>query len=361
MTSQPNKFLLHGIDTLQCAYFLIRNHVEESIDFAWLAHQKEIIQQSKSKSPAAVTLAGVEFLLLPHGSSSGYPYILENGDFKIELGEFNSPNFYVTFRSQALWRESAWLLHAKFIKWAAKAGFAPYREESLSRVDFSFDYLLPHIDFDENSFVSRSTKDSQYRENGSVQTFSFGKGDIVLRVYDKIAEIQQQSSKVWFYLLWHQDQNVWRFEWQLRKKALRKFDIQTFEHLKNQQGDILYYLVTEHDTLRIPTTDKNRSRWPLHPIWQDLQGQIENLNNLGVHRIIGQPSALEERMQRISISLYGYLKRVAAITCIQEGRSMTDHTTALNSIIPMLNKLYEPMAWEADVEKRIKEMQLGQW
>jgi hypothetical protein len=92
--------------------------------------------------------------------------------------------------------------------------------ESVSRVDFSFDYSLPVVDFHEDCFVSLSSKDSQHREDGHVQTFTLGRGDVVLRVYDKVAEIKQQSDKVWLYLLWGQDANVWRLEWQVRKPIL---------------------------------------------------------------------------------------------------------------------------------------------
>ena len=354
------KLLLHGIDTLQCAYFLHAPD-RQGIDFGQLAEQKESIRQSKSKNPVAITVGNSDFLLHPYGSASGYPLIISNEDFKIELGEFNKPNFYVTFRSQALWRESAFLLHAKFLKWAASVGFHPYKDESLSRVDFSFDYDLPTIDFDEDSFVSRSSKDSQYREDGKVQTFSFGKGDVVLRVYDKVAEIRQQSDKVWFYLLWEQDENVWRIEWQIRKPVLKRFGIITFDDLKSQQGDLLRYLAAEHDTLRQPNDDSNASRWPLHPLWQDLQCQIENLNHLGIDRVYGQNAVLEERMMRMAIAMFGYLKRVAAVHCVQTGKKVISPDEALSIIGKRTNKIYEPLAWQMDVDKRIKEIQLGEW
>ena len=48
--------------------------------------------------------------------------------------------------------------------------------ESLSRVDFCFDYKLPEIDFTEDYFVSYSKKDSKHRECGVVQTFHLGQG-----------------------------------------------------------------------------------------------------------------------------------------------------------------------------------------
>ena len=226
---------MHGIDTVQCAYYLKPRNID-SIDFSSLATQKEMLRKTKKKNPKPITLGSCGFLLQPYGSLSGYPIIIKNEDFRIECGQYNKPNFFVTFRSQALWRESVFLLHEKFLRWASSVGFAPYNDESLSRVDYSFDYHLPIIDFDENSFFSRSNKDNKHRENRKPQTFTFGKGDVVLRVYDKVAEIKQKSEKVWFYPLWGQETDVWRIEWQVRKPVLRNYKIRTFGDFKKHQG-----------------------------------------------------------------------------------------------------------------------------
>lgn len=361
MENKSYKLLLHGIDTVQCAYFL-QSTGQKGIDYRLLAEQKESIRQSKKKYPLPIVLGNTEFLLSSYGSSSGYTFVIENNDFKIELSEFIVPNFYVTFRSQALWRESAFLLHDKFLMWAQSVGYKPFKPECLSRVDFSFDYNLPVIDFNEDSFISRSSKDSQHREDGRVQTFTLGKGNVVLRVYDKIAEIKQQSDKVWFYLLWGQDADVWRIEWQIRKDILKRFDIKTFEDLQSQQGDLLSYLAEEHDTLRVPNNDSNSSRgWPLHPLWQDLQERIKELNHLGIYRVVGENAVLEERMMRMAIAMYGYLKRIAAVYCIQTGQPLVTCKKALDHFGHISLKFHETLDWEIEVKRRIKEMQLGKW
>src|SRR5574341_160273 len=144
MHDGPYKLLLHGIDTLQCAYFLAPTG-SACLDFRWLTEQRESLRQMKFKEPTAITLGNTRFLLHAHGTASGYPFLLTNEDFKIELGEFNNPSFFVTFKSQALWRESAFLLHKKFLEWAASVGYEPFRVESLSRLDYCFDYELPEV------------------------------------------------------------------------------------------------------------------------------------------------------------------------------------------------------------------------
>ena len=360
MENSRYKLLLHGFDTLQCAYYL-HGTGDSGIDFLELGARKEGLRNRKSKDPEMVELGDELFHLHPYGTASGYPFLLTNGDFKIECGEFNNPSFFVTFKSQALWRVPAYDLHDKFMAWAYSIGLTPVRTESLSRIDYSFDYHLSEIDFDEDCFVSRSSKDSQYRENGKVQTFTLGRGDIVLRVYDKVAEISQQSDKVWFYQLWGQDQDVWRIEWQVRKPVLRQFGIVTFKDLRQCQGDLLRHLVEEHTTLRIPDEDPNRSRWPLHPLWINLQGKIGEMDKIGVCRMDGRESVLEERKIRIGIIVNGYLKRLAAIVCVQDHQEMISNEEAFYHLRYYMDKAHDNLNWAIDVRKRVDAIECGEW
>lgn len=183
----------------------------------------------------------------------------------------------------------------------------------------------------------------------------------MLRIYNKIAEIAEQSGKSWFFELWGATENVWRIEWQVRKDILKRFGIRTFANLQDGQGDVLRYLATEHSTLREKTDDSNRSRWPLHSLWIDLQKQIDKLENQGVYRNIDQQAILNERLMRITISMYGYLKRIAAVHCLQTGESMITDAEAIQRLENLIARVHEPMTWQADVTKRIDSIRLGQW
>lgn len=352
--------LLSGHDTIECAYYL-RKAYGSALNFEQLAIDKEALRQVKHADPKVINLGNIEFLLQPYGSSSGFPFVISNQDFTISFGEFNNPSFFVKFRSLALWREGAMAMHRRFMQWAEGLGLVPIKLEGLSRVDFSFDYHLPVIDFDEDSFVSLSTKDTQYRKDGKIQTFKLGESDVVLRIYDKIAEIEEQSGKSWFFELWGIAENVWRIEWQVRKDILRRFSIRTFTDLQDAQGDVLRYLATEHSSLRSKTDDSNRSRWPLHPLWIDLQEQINKLENQGVYREIDQQAILNERLMRMAISMYGYLKRIAAVHCIQTGEPMITDSEAMQRLKNLISRVHEPMTWRTDVTKRIDSIRLGEW
>jgi hypothetical protein len=355
----PYRLLISGIDTLECAYYL-RAGSACKLDFAALREVRESQRVAKNRDGLVVELGGVEFMMSPNGTASGYPFRISTPDCSIQFGEFNDPSFFVTFRSVALWNKGAAHLHAWFVSWAERLGLNVVRSEGLSRADFAFDFHIPVIDFDEDSFVTAAEKDSQHRKNGRVQTFTFGRDEIALRVYDKSAEIEESSGKFWLHPLWGgQTNNVWRVEWQVRKTTLKRFGLRTFEDLFNGYGDLLRYLVSEHTSLRVRTDDTNRSRWPVHPLWTLLAEKIDSLPAQGVYREVDARVALDETLLRMAISMEGYLKRVAAITCLKEGRPMISQGQTIDRLIPLLERVHNGLTWRTDVQRRIDQLRLA--
>lgn len=353
------RLLLSGHDTIECAYYLASSE-GCLLDYERLAVEKEIMRQSKSRKPSLIKLGSEEFMLAGHGTSSGYPFLIENDAFSIQFGEFNDPPFFVTYRSIALWHFSSQGMHERLLAWAFSVGMHPYKPEKLSRVDFTFDYHFPVLDFDEDSFVTSFSKDNQHRKDRKVQTFKFGEGDLGLNVYNKSDEIEEKSFKTWFYALWGIDKEVWRIEWRVRKEWLRRFGIRTYEDLKERQGDLLRILVNDHTSLRIKTDDSNRSRWPLHPLWVELRAHAAQMEGLGVVRELDRAALLDERMMRITISLYGYMKRIAAIYSLHGKTPAISLKQARAHLSLELERIHDPLTWQTDVERRITEMRLSE-
>ena len=71
--------------------------------------------------------------------------------------------------------------------------------------------------------------------------------------------------------------------------------------------------------------------------------------------------ALEERMMRMAISVYGYLKRVGAISCVQTGKAMVSEEDALETLTKLMWKVHDRLNWEIDVKKRIESIGCGEW
>lgn len=354
------RFLLNGFDTIECAYYLIKFD-DRYLDFVALGVMKEELGRSKSKSGQSLLLGSEEFMLASHGTSSGFPFLMENEAFIVQFGEFNRPNFFVKFRSIALWHYGAAALHQRFLDWATSVGMIPSQPERLSRVDFAFDYHLPYLDFDEESFVSQADKDNQHRKNGKLQTLKFGTDQVVLRIYNKTDEITETSHKTWLFDLWGMDRDVWRIEWQVRKTVMRHLGISSFVSLLERQGDLLRLLVKDHTSLRIKNKDSNRSRWPLHPLWQDLVQRVNEMQGLGIVRELDEKALLEERFTRIAISVYGYLKRVAAIDALYTGAEKSYMDEAFEHLFNKVAEIHDPLTWQSDVDRRAREMRLGEW
>ena len=361
MARQSNfNFLMSGFDTIECAYYLIPSG-DDCLDFVELASQKEALIKAKVNKPKPIKLGSEDFLLASHGTSSGYPFLIENDAFIIQFGEFNRPNFFLKFRSIALWHNDLTALHNRFLDWAASVGFGQAQPERLSRVDYAFDYHLPIIDFDEDCFVSRASKDSQFRKDGMVQTFKIGAENIVLRVYNKVDEINEKSQKSWLFKLWGIERDVWRIEWQVRKDHLRKLGISTMQSLSERQADLLRGLANSHTSLRVKSTDSNRSRWALHQLWLDLLAQIDKLQGLGIKRDLKELDLYDERLARIAQSVYGYLKRVAAIDVLYSGNQKNYMDEAFQHLFNIISEIHDPLTWDQDVERRANEMRLGEW
>ena len=64
---------------------------------------------------------------------------------------------------------------------------------------------------------------------------------------------------------------------------------------------------------------------------------------------------------RIGISMLGYLKRYAAIGCVKESKNNMNVGEAIQKMQGLILSLHEPLTWKIDVEKRIKEIELGEW
>jgi hypothetical protein len=350
--------LLAGFDTIQAAYYL-RGIEGAGFQFERLMVLRDQLRLDKSRSGTVVEIGGESFRLKSHGSSSGYPLILEHRQFTAECGEFNSPSFFVTYRSEALWTVGAEALHRFFLTWADAVGLQAVHPETLSRIDFAFDYYLPAVDFTRDDMVSLSTKDATHREHRQDQTMSFGKGDVMLRVYDKVAEIEQQSDKLWLFQLWGIDAGAWRIEWQVRKPLLKRFGLRQFDDLFEGFGDLLRYLANEHDSLRVQTNDSNRSRWPVHPLWDDLLDRIESFPARGIYREIDAKAVIAERKRRVAVSVYGYLKHLAALLCIESGRDAIGLGATQATLGRLIDDLHKVAEWQVDVARKRDKIRLG--
>lgn len=354
----PPPLLIRGVDSLYVSYYLDTSN--SALDWDELAYQKERIGRDRGDDFAEQTLGSEAFALKPFGKHP-YRYVLSNKHFEVRLSENLNPSCYVQYSSEGLWLFGLDALTARFERWCESTALRFLRPEVVSRADWAFDYPLAGPDFKPEHFVSRSRKDAAWRDYGIIQTVQRGQGETVIRVYDKVAEIEQQSDKAWFHELWGQSEGVWRIEFQVRNARLKTAGIKTVADMKDLQADLLRELAANHTTLRRPNGDSNRSRWPLHPLWQAVQRDIDTLPQTGLVRHIDPDAPLDWRLYRMGKSVHGHLKGLATILNLKNPDGGVPDLDQILRVLPrIVSPHHDETTWTHDIEKRTQGAKLGQ-
>ena len=354
---RTHRFLTSGIDTL---YLTQRtNPIGSALDFAELAYLKEKARSEPDCDFVPIQLGTEDLALRPYGRTP-YAYVLGNEDIEIRLAERMQPNLSVRFSSKALWHQGIGTLLKRIREWRESVGLIDLAPSKVSRADIAFDYHLGRPGFEIGDFVSRSTKDSQWRDNRALQTLSFGTGAVVIRVYDKSAEIREASGKAWFHDIWGISDGVWRIEFQLRREALAEGGIDTPRDLFEGIAPVLDRLARRHTSLRRPTADKTRSRWPLHPLWEDLLFRITAFTGQTDLRMPDEGRLLELRRRQQARSLYGFLKGYGAL-CTLDGQRPYSLSETLKNLSEALQNFHSEGHWGAEIARRVDAYGLGKW
>jgi len=148
---------------------------------------------------------------------------------------------------------------------------------SVSRLDLHSDWQRLWIGADERtSFVTYSNRRALYEVDDQLSGLNFGKrgAPVYARIYDKTREASDHGHDYWPELWgpdYDPDQPVMRIEFEFTRDGLREFCVDTPEDAFDMTGPLWAYATQQWLTLRIPTSDDTRSRWPLDPRWAAVQ------------------------------------------------------------------------------------------
>jgi hypothetical protein len=343
-----------GIDSLYLGVFIDGL----GIDWDQLAFQKERLRLSPGTDFAEVEFGGERFAL-HRGGRKPYSFVLSNRAFTLSLGERVQPRCYAQLHSELLWHERLDGALDRFHTMLANVGTRETRREIVSRVDAAFDFAIGEPDFRVEHFVSEVTKDVAWREHQLPQSFYFGKGDVVCRVYDKIVEIEQQSEKDWFFDLWGSGEGIWRCEFQIRGERLKEAGIATIAQLRAYLPSLMRHLAKHHTSLRIPRRDRNRSRWPLHPMWKGLIASADRLVEPPECPPPPFKTGILYPLDRQLASLRGDLKAIAALLSHKRPEAPLSLDQLLRWLPRMMARRHSPELWRADVMAKIRKRELG--
>lgn len=287
---------LAGIDTLLIGFYLKKFNLTDE-DWIDLVNAKERAKAPVFKSSGCLfNFKGLEFVMLPAGKKP-YTYTLQNDDFTLKIARKVSndkfPEVFIEFRSQFLWRLGYIDIYMFIKDWISK--WAEIKRDVVSRVDLTVDLSgFPQIK--PENIISRARQRKEYLklipiEDGAIYSYgskttgySFGSGPLILRIYDKTLEVKK-SHKEWFHDLWKRGgwdgtSDIARVEAQLRRAFLKEFKVTSFQSFQDSIGDIFRYITQDWFTLREPTEDKNKSRWPVTAFWSEVQGSLNHFGQI---------------------------------------------------------------------------------
>jgi hypothetical protein len=153
-----------------------------------------------------------------------------------------------------------------------------------------------------------------------------------LAIYDKRAEVIQQGKMGWL-PVWNtalaakgkppldladpNSSQVWRFELRLGSKQLRnRFEMRSWQDVHDMIGDAFTDALARIRYCE-PTSDRNRSRWPLHELWRLFEQVIGNdlrANCCGVLPSDVRDANRAQKMREIDAQLLGLFATRAAIS-----------------------------------------------
>ena len=239
----------------------------------------------------------------------------------------------------------------------------PYGENQLrvTRADFAVDFLAPWFEPDRTHLVMPpKTKAVAFTGESDTETHASGARVTGLRagrgasrqlvIYDKRAEVIEKGKAGWVEI-WNAtrasmgkpaldmkdpDQSrVWRFELRVGRKQLReRFGIRGWDDLDAMIGDA-FTDFCERMRYCIPTTDRNRARWPTHELWQAVRHTVAidlHENIAGVLPRDVKDANRAEHMRMLDRQLLGlFISRAAAsgVTADEFSDFMENHVNAL--------------------------------
>lgn len=135
--------------------------------------------------------------------------------------------------------------------------------------------------------LSDSPEDFFDPDNANETGVRIGKGDIMLRVYDKVLELKHDASKqAVFASVWgkesYDESAVTRVEFQLRRPVLKQMGVNSLEDLREKISGVWKYLTQDWTRLSVNPVDRDnrhQDRAVMHPWWQTVQ-TIKWDNNL---------------------------------------------------------------------------------
>jgi hypothetical protein len=148
----------------------------------------------------------------------------------------------------------------------------------VSRLDLHSDWQNIDIRGNERrNFVTYSNRRTLYEVDDEMSGLVFGKrrGALLGRIYDKSRECEEKGHDWWpdvWGAAYDPARKVMRVEFEFSRAGLRDFDVDTPTQALAKASALWAYATCSWLSLRTPTDDETRSRWPIDDRWKAIQG-----------------------------------------------------------------------------------------
>jgi hypothetical protein len=189
----------------------------------------------------------------------------------------------------------------------------------LSRLDLFCDVQGWSLGGDDRQrFVCRAAKRDLYEDGEDLDGYGFGRRTtktVSARIYDKTREIAKKGSD-WWPIVWgsrfDQERPVLRVEFELGRKGLTEFGVDTPTDGLARAAGIWGNLTEGWLTYRIPTGDGTKARWPVASEWEAIQAASLRSDAIGLGRVRAGKRTGE--LRKLIPGLVGYCASAGALT-----------------------------------------------
>lgn len=252
------KTVHQGVDTLRTSHVIMKEFCYENFEkvLSFLSKQKSLAQDANSNYEFENGIS-FEFLnfgnfkIMPKGQGR-YKYVISNQDItvyfsgvKFGANNFNTPQITIDYRSRYLTligHDKAYVLVLSMLREILGAPVEHstttdiFIKSFCQRIDIATDVSgIQYTPSDKYRFQALFKRNNfieffEHLQYNRLTGFSFGKGDFMIRIYDKRLELNRDSSKLYLTHCWSENgydeinrPPVWRHEVQLRRPHLKSF------------------------------------------------------------------------------------------------------------------------------------------
>lgn len=234
------------------------------------------------------------------GRKGGFGFHLSRADVHLFFStrkDIKTPNLWVDIGSESCWSPGYYHVLEEIKNLVESKGGEIFKN-TVSEVHLCADWVgldIEEVPIDQFKFwVTRANYFNAYQDHGGLQGVSisqdkgdcpapltgveFGRGDIMLRIYNKTAELKHSPAKQGvFASVWgtanYDDKPVTRVEYQLRRPVLAQMNVNSLSDLEEKKNSVWRYCTEDWTSLRceeIDRSNRHQNRAAIHPWWQEV-------------------------------------------------------------------------------------------